>query len=322
MKMRYDHPAGDLVLLAGSANRPLAKAIADEMGLLLWPVEVSRFPDGEAHVQIEATVRDRDAYLIQPTGPPVDENLMELLLLADACRRAGAARVTAVIPYFGYARQDRRAKGREAIGARVVSDLLVTVKLDRVIALDLHSSSVEGFLSQPVEHLTAVPAIGEALQRQRKGDFVVVSPDLGAIKLAERYARILEAPVAVVQKTRLGPEEVKATAVIGDVRGKSPIIVDDMISTGGTIEAAVKALLGAGCKEEFTVAATHGLFTAGCMERFASLPIRRLLVTDSLCLGSPGPRVETVTLAPLFAEAITRINRGQPVSGLIGGPVV
>jgi len=178
MSEHHYHLSGDLTLLAGSANMPLAQAIAEELGLVLWPAETSRFPDGEAHVQLGATVRDRDVYLVQPTCPPVDGNWIELLLFADACRRAGADRLTAVIPYFGYARQDRRAKGREAIAARVVSDLLGAVRVDRVVALDLHSPSIEGFLPVPLEHLTAVPTIAAALQEERLQDAIIVSPDL------------------------------------------------------------------------------------------------------------------------------------------------
>jgi len=323
MSEHHYHLSGDLTLLAGSANMPLAQAIAEELGLVLWPAETSRFPDGEAHVQLGATVRDRDVYLVQPTCPPVDGNWIELLLFADACRRAGADRLTAVIPYFGYARQDRRAKGREAIAARVVSDLLGAVRVDRVVALDLHSPSIEGFLPVPLEHLTAVPTIAAALQEERLQDAIIVSPDLGAAKLAERYARILEAPVAVVQKTRLGPAEVKATDVMGDVRDRSPIIVDDMISTGGTIAAAIEALLNAGSRKTFTVAATHGLFVGECLRKFAELPIRRLIVTDSIpAAGVARPelaeRVERVGIAPLLAEAILRLHQGQPISGLFG----
>lgn len=319
MVEHHEQPGGDLVLLPGSANQPLARSIAEEMGLVLWPVDIVRFPDGEAHVQVGATIRGRDVYILEPTCPPVDQNLTELLLLADASRRAGAARLTAVIPYFGYARQDRRAKGREAIAARVVSDLLGVVGVDRVVALDLHSTAIEGFLPIPLEHLTAVPSIAAVLQRAGRPDAVVVSPDLGAAKLAERYAQILEAPVAIVQKTRLGPHEVKATAVIGDVRGKSPIVVDDMISTGGTIEAAINALTTAGAKEDVTVAATHGLFVGECLAKFAALPISRLIVTDSVpSTGAMPAHVEIVSVAPLLAETILRLHHGQPISGLLG----
>ncbi len=316
MAQHQDRPAGELVLIGGSANRPLAQAIADELGVLLWPVEISRFPDGEAHVLVGASVRDRDVYVIQPTSTPVDENLMELLLLADACFRDGAARLTAVIPYFGYARQDRRAKGRESVAARVVADMLGVAGIDGVIGLDLHSPAIEGFLSVPLEHLTAVPTIASALRSARRDDSVVVAPDLGATKLAERYAQILEVPVAVVQKTRLGPEEVKATAVVGDVRGKSPIIVDDMISTGGTIEAAIHALMDAGTTGEVTVAATHGLFVGECLAKFATLPLKQLIVTDSVPATLAAPHLERVIVASLFAEAIVRIHGSQPVSGL------
>jgi ribose-phosphate pyrophosphokinase len=313
----WEAAGGDLVLMSGSANRPLAEGIAEDVGSVLWPADIERFPDGEAHVMVEATVRDRDVYLIQPTCPPVDENLIELLFLADACARSGAARVTAVIPYFGYARQDRRARGRESIGARVVSDLIGAVGIDRVIGLDLHSPSIEGFLSVPLEHLSAVPILAAELQESLPQDAVIVAPDLGAAKLAERYAAILEAPVALVQKTRLGPAQVSATRVIGDVAGRTPVIVDDMISTGGTIEAATKVVIKAGAREEITVAATHGLFVGECPSRFAAMPLKRLIVTDSVAGNEAMPAVERVSVASLMAEAIIRVHRGQPVSGLL-----
>ncbi|HXH21416.1 MAG TPA: ribose-phosphate pyrophosphokinase [Dehalococcoidia bacterium] len=308
---------GDLVLIAGSANHPLASAIADDLGLVLWPIETSRFPDGEAHVQLGASVRGRDVYLIQPTSPPVDGHLMELLLLADASYRAGADRLTAVIPYFGYARQDRRSSGRESIAARVVCDLLGQVGIDRVVALDLHSPAVEGFLSVPLEHLTAVPILAAHLQPLLPPEAVVVAPDLGAIRLAERYAEVLELPVAIVQKTRLGPAEVRATAVIGDVSGRVPVIVDDMVSTGATIEAAARALVAGGAAARMIVAATHGLFVGECAERFAALPLERLVVTDSVQATPALPNVERVGVAGLLAEAITRIHHDQAVSGLL-----
>jgi ribose-phosphate pyrophosphokinase len=306
-----------LVLIAGSGNQKLAEDIAEDLGLVLWPAEIERFPDGEAHVMVEATIRDRDVYLIQPTCPPVDENLIELLFLADACARSGAARLTAVIPYFGYARQDRRAQGRESIGARVVSDLISDVDIDRVVGLDLHSPSIEGFLSVPLEHLSAVPILAAELQESLPGDAVIVAPDLGAAKLAERYGAILEAPVALVQKTRVGPTQVSATRVIGDVAGRTPVIIDDMISTGGTIEAAAHVLIKEGARDEIRVAATHGLFVGECASRFAALPIKRLIVTDSVPVSEAMPAVERVSVVPLMAEAILRIHRGQPVSGLL-----
>jgi len=302
-------PGGGIAFVAGSAHPELAAAVAAALGVAPWPATVGRFPDGEVQVELREPVRGRDVFLLQPTSPPVDDNLVELLLLADACRRAGAARLTAVVPYFGYARQDRRTRGLEPIAARVVADLLRTAGLDRLVAVDLHSPTVEGFLSFPLEHLTAVPLLAEAVRRDVPADCVVVAPDLGAVKLAERYAALLGAPLAIVAKTRLGPSQVKAEDVIGDVAGRTPLIVDDMISTGGTVEAAVKAAVRAGSHADFVVAATHGVFSGACAATLAALPLRRLVVTDSVPARAGAPEADRVSVAPLLAEAILRLHR-------------
>lgn len=298
------------LLLAGSANRPLASALADSLAVSLGECLVERFPDGEIHIELRADVRERDVYLVQPTRPPVGEHLLELMLLADACRRSGAKRLTAVIPYFGYARQDRRQLGREPLGARVVADAISSAGIDRVVAVDLHSPTVEGCFHLPLEHVTAVPLLADRLRSPEK-QAVVVSPDLGGVKLAERYARQLGLPVAVVHKQRLSGTEVSARAVVGDVSGLAPLVVDDMISTGGTMVAAIEALLQHGCAADVTVCASHGLFVGPAAERLARLPIRRVLTTDSIPPpdGLPLP-LERVSLAPALAEAIRRMSAG------------
>jgi ribose-phosphate pyrophosphokinase len=236
-------------LLAGSANVRLAETIAAKLGTSQGALNVDRFPDGELHVEIKQSVRGHDVYLIQPTSPPVERHLLELLLLADAAHRAGAARLTAVIPYLGYARQDRRASGREAVGARLVAELLAAGGLvQRVVVVDVHSPAVEGFFGIPLEHLSAVPLLVESVRNHVTENSVIVAPDLGAAKLAERYARPLGLPVAIVHKRRLSGSEVSVRSVTGDVRGHTPIIVDDMISTGGTVEATIEVLLSGGCE--------------------------------------------------------------------------
>ena len=294
------------MLIAGSANPVLAAGIARQLGLPLAPALVERFPDGELHVELRESPRERGVFIIQPTGPPPDEHLFELFALADACRRAGSARVTAVIPYFGYARQDRRAKGLEAVTARLVADLLVTSGVERLVTLDLHTDAIEGFFTIPVERLSAVPALAEAILKVRPDNGVVVSPDLGAAKLADSYARVLELPVAIVHKTRMGPEAVIASRVTGDVRGRTPIIVDDMISTGGTIEAAARAVVEAGAERDgLIVAATHGLFVGACVNRLRGLSIKHVLVTDSVPPRSvTGLPLEIVGVASILADAI------------------
>jgi ribose-phosphate pyrophosphokinase len=244
--------------------------------------------------------------------------LIELLLLGDACRRAGAARVTAVIPYFGYARQDRRASGREPVSARLVADLLQTGGFDRVVAVDLHTTALEGFFAIPLEHLTVVPLLAEAARTGLAPHSVVVAPDLGAVKLAERYGALLLQPVAFVHKTRLSGTEVRAGAVIGDVRDRAPVIVDDMISTGGTIAAAVGALLEAGAVPDVSVVATHALLVGPALQRLAALPLRRLIATDTV-IPQAGPAVplEVASVAPLLAEAVDHLHHGRSLRGLL-----
>lgn len=305
-----------LTLLAGTANPGLAGAVASKLGLPLAEREAARFPDGEIHVEIRTSVRGHDVYLIQPTSPPAEEYLLQLLLLADACRRAGAGRLTTVMPYVAYARQDRRGTGREPVGARLLADLLATGGFHRVVAVDLHSPALEGVFTLPLEHLTAVPLLAEAIAAPGP-DAVVVAPDLGATKLAERYARQLGLPVALVQKRRVSGAEVTVRGVTGDVRDRIPVVVDDMITTGGTIEAAVTALLEAGSADEMIVAATHGLFVGDAVRRLAALPLREVLVTDSVAAETGTLRARRVTLAPLLAEAIRRLHDDRSLADLL-----
>jgi ribose-phosphate pyrophosphokinase len=279
------------------------------------PRVLERFADGELHVELQHSVRGHDVYVLQPTSPPVDEHLLELFFIADACRRAGAARVTAVLPYFGYARHDRRAHGREPVGAHVVARMIETAGFERVIAIDLHSPELEGFFHIPLEHLTAAPLLAKALRAGR--DTVIVAPDLGAVKLAERYQAILHYPMAVVHKTRLSGQDVSVRSIIGDVKGRAPLIVDDMISTGGTIEAAVRGLLEAGCTRDVVVAATHALLVGPAFARLAALPIHELVTTDSV-VSPPLPCAHRVqSVAPLLADAILRLTNDRSLEPIV-----
>lgn len=308
-----------MAICAGSANLPLAERVAATLGEPLVGREIEYFPDGEIGAELTESVRGRDVYLLQPTAPPAERHLLELLLLADACRRDGAARLTALIPYFGYARQDRRAHGREALGARLVADLLATAELARVITVDLHSDALEGCFAMPLEHLGAVPTLAAAARAVAPAEAVVVAPDLGAVRLAERYARLLDRPLAIVHKTRLSGAAVRATGITGEVQGRVPLIVDDMISTGGTIAAAAEALMTAGCLPEMDVVATHALLVGPAVPRLRALPIRRLITTDSVALPPDLPLpAETVGLAPLLAETIVRLHEERPLRDLIG----
>jgi len=308
----------DLTIFAGSANLPLAESIASEHGLRLGHRTLQRFPDGELHVELQDSIRGHDVYIIQPTGPPVDENLMDLLFLADASRRAGAAQLTAIVPYLAYARQDRRATGRESVSARLVADLIRTSGFIRAVAIDLHSPVLEGFFGIPLEHLSAVPILAQALTALTPAAAVIVAPDLGAVKLAERYTRLLHLPMAIVHKTRISGEAVETHGIVGDVRGRSPIVVDDMISTGGTVEAALQAVFAAGALPPAVVVSSHALLVGPAVERLRALPLRRLIVTDSVSVagGLPLP-MKIVSLSPLLAEAIKRLHESRSLSHLI-----
>jgi ribose-phosphate pyrophosphokinase len=311
----------DPVVLSGSANVPLAAEIACTLDAELVPCTRERFPDGERHVRVERDIRGADVYLIQPTAPPVDEHLVELLLLADACRRSGARRVTAVVPYFGYARQDRRRRAGEPVSVRVVADLFLAAGVDRVVTVDPHSAALEATFGISVDGVSAVQLLADALVESaapEAGPFVVVAPDLGATKLAERYAAFLDAPVAIVRKTRVSGEVVRAERVVGEVARRAPIIVDDMISTGATIVAAAHALREAGCLPQLQVAATHGLLVGSAAEALGGLDLGRLLVTDTVVV----PPVDSlplhvVSIAPLLADIIGRLHVNRSIDELV-----
>jgi ribose-phosphate pyrophosphokinase len=310
-----DH-AMTLQILSGTANRPLGAAVARVLRKDPAPCDVERFPDGEFRPAV-GPVRGDDVYVVAPTGPPVNDNVMELLLLLDACRRAGADRVTAVVPYLGYARQDRRGEPGQAIGARVVTAALAGAGADRLVVVDPHSVAVEAMCDIPVEMLTAVPVLAAALARTVPDRAVLVAPDLGAVKLAERYASLLGLSVAVVRKTRVSGTRVRAKELIGDVEGRPTVVVDDMISTGATIAAAVDVLLAHGATTDVVVAATHGLLVGSADEQLRALSLRQLLVTDSLEPGRDrSVPLEVESIAPLLAEAITCLHHDRPLDHL------
>jgi ribose-phosphate pyrophosphokinase len=307
-------------VLAGTANPALAAGVARGLETPLTERTVEHFPDGESRIELRESVRGDDVYVIQPTGPPVGEHLLELLLLIDACRRGGCARVSAVVPYLGYARQDRRTRPGEPLGGRLVAELLRTAGADRVLALDLHTAALESGFAMPLEHLSAVPTLADVLRPGLAAHAVVVSPDLGAVKLAERYATLLERPVAIVHKRRVSGAEVVARGLVGDVRGAEPIVVDDMLSTGGTVEAAVQLLLREGCAPPVTIAVSHALVVGPARARLSGLPLRRLLTTDSVPPpGADALPLEIASVAPLFAGAVRRLHRDEPLGDLGAG---
>ncbi|MFZ2177180.1 MAG: ribose-phosphate diphosphokinase [Rhodococcus sp. (in: high G+C Gram-positive bacteria)] len=305
-----------LRIVSGTANRPLADAIANTLRLGLAGCTVERFPDGELRPTVES-VRGADVYVVQPTAPPVNERIVELLLLLDACRRAGAARVTAVVPYFGYARQDRRDRAGQAVGARVIADALAAGGADRLVVVDPHTTALEAMCDFPVEMLTAVPVLAAMLMQTTAEGTVVVAPDLGAVKLAEHYASRLHASVAVVRKHRESGSVVHAEELVGDVRERPAIVIDDMISTGSTIETAVRLLLDQGAAPGIVVAATHGPLIEAATGRLRDLHLRRLVVTDTVAQQDTAPPVHVCSLAPLLGEAIARLHGDQALDDLL-----
>lgn len=308
-----------LEILSGSANHALAESVAKTLGVPLTRRILKRFPDGELHIEVEDSVRGCDVYLIQPTCPPVDEHFFELFLLADACRRAGAIHLTAVIPYFGYARQDRRAHGREPVSTRLVADLLAASTIQRVVVVDFHSHAVESAFAIPVEHVSAIPILADAIRPSVHKDAVVVSPDLGAVKMAERYAKLLDLSVAIIHKSRVSGAEVTVQRIVGDVRDREIVVVDDMITTGGTIEKAIKALLEAGCSASgIKVVASHGLFVGNAIERLAKLPIEKIYVSDSVPAPERFPLpLQVSSLTALLAETIQRLHRLESLGDVL-----
>jgi ribose-phosphate pyrophosphokinase len=300
----------DLVIFAGTAHPRLAAAIAAELGEHIGACSVRHFPDGEVDVRLHESVRRKEVLLVQPTSPPVNDHVMELLALADACRRGAAARVTAVVPYFGYARGDKRQNRPEPIMGRVVADLLQAVGIGHVVTVDLHTPQIEGFFHVPLDTLSAVPTLCRAFGDLPQG-VVVVSPDVGRVPLATEYARCLDVPVIVLHKRRLGGAQTEVTHIAGDVSIRACVLVDDVISTGGTVLQSVQALLEAGARPEIIVAATHGLFLPGAREKLTHPAIREIFVTDTVALKERDwPQLHVVPVAPLIAGALERSAAG------------
>jgi ribose-phosphate pyrophosphokinase len=291
------------MLFAGSANPRLAAAIAERLKVSLGVCEVQRFPDGEVSIELQESVRRRDVFIVQPTAPPVDRHLVELLAFADACRRASAERVIAVVPYFGYSRSDKRMRRRQPIGAAMVADLLESVGVAHVIMVDIHTPQTEGFFRIPVESLTAVPLLAAAVRDRLPHDAVVVSPDAGRVSSATAFANELNLPLAVMHKKRESMRTTVVTQIVGDVAGRTCLLIDDMISTGGTLAESMTALREHGADREIIIAATHGLFLENARERLASAS--EIFITDSV--PQEWERVKVVSIAGLLAESISRV---------------
>lgn len=305
-------------LFSGTGNPSLANEIADHLDLELGRLRISRFADGETYVKFDESVRGVDAFIIQPTCPPVDTNLVELLILIDALRRASADRITAVIPYYGYARQEKKDAPREPITAKLIADILAASGADRVITMDLHADAIQGFFNIPVDHLTAISMFTHYFQDKGLENIVVVSPDEGRVKKVRKVVTRLNAPLAVGYKHHPGHGVSEVTHLAGDVSGKTPIIIEDIISTGGSILECVDALLKHGCKPEIYVAATHGVLVGPAYERLSRKEIKEVIVTNTIPVPEENrpANLKILSVAPLFAEAIRRVHENESINSL------
>jgi len=308
-----------LLIITCNGNPELAKEIADYLGLSLGNSQVIHFSDGEVQVRINESVRGKDVFVIQPTSQPANENLMELLITVDALRRASARRITAVMPYYGYARQDRKVKAREPITAKLVANLITTAGARRVLAMDLHAGQIQGFFDIPVDHLLAVPILAKYfIENGLHGtDTVVVSPDLGGVTRSRELAERLNTPLAIIDKRRPEPNVIEIMNIIGDIKDKRVIMLDDIIDTAGTITLGVKALLEKGAKEVYACC-THPVLSGLAIERLAKSPVKEVIVTNSIPLPSEKrlSKIKVLSVAPLLGEAIRRIHDDLSVSSL------
>ena len=306
-------------LISGTANPELAQKISEYLATPLVQTKITRFSDGEIFVEIKENVRGADVFIIQPTCPPVNENLVELLIMIDAARRASARRITAVIPYYGYARQDRKTAPRTPITAKLVANVIVVAGARRVLTMDLHAGQIQGFFDIPVDHLYAMPVFLEYLKAKfRVEEIVIVSPDAGGVERAREYAKRLNATMAIVDKRRPRPNESEVMNIIGDVKDKIAVIIDDMIDTAGTICKAASAIMDRGAKEVYAVA-THPVLSGPAVERLAQSPIKEVVVSDTIPLREEAQRVDKIkvlSVSKLLGEAIRRIHTDDSISSL------
>lgn len=310
-----------LKLITCNSNRKLAAEIAECIGVPLCDAEVLRFSDGEIQIRLEDSVRGCDVYIIQSTCAPVNDHLMELLIMIDALKRASAKTINVVLPYYGYARQDRKARARDPITAKLVANLIETAGANRVISLDLHAMQIQGFFDIPVDHLVGVPILGQYFKQKQLKDIVVVSPDHGGVVRARRLADDLQAPLAIIDKRRPEPNVSEVMNIIGSIKGKTCILIDDIIDTAGTIVLAADALLKEGAKEIYACC-THPVLSGPAMDRLNQAPIREIIVTNTIPIThpNPSPKLRTLSVAPLVGEAIIRIHEELSVSKLFEEP--
>lgn len=318
---RAINPTHDIKLFSGRSNPKLSQEIADYLGTTVGPMVIKNFADGEIYVQVKESVRGDDVFVVQPLCNPVNENLMELLIIIDAFKRASAKSITAVIPYYGYARQDRKTSGREAITAKLVADLLTTAGATRVLAMDLHTGQIQGFFNILVDHIFATPILVDYIKSLNLSpdDMVAVSPDTGGVQRTRHFAKKLDCPLAIIDKRRDKHNEAIASHVIGDVEGKVCVMFDDMIDTAGTICEAAKLLKSKGAKEVY-VCASHAVFSGPAIERLEKAPIELCIVTNSIPWDENKlpKNVVQLSVAPLLGQAISRIHDDESVSSLFG----
>jgi ribose-phosphate pyrophosphokinase len=310
--------ANELKLFSGNANRPLAEEIAQHLHMRLGDADVSRFSDGEVYVQINENVRGQDVFVVQPTCPPVNDHLMELLVMMDALKRASARRITAVLPYYGYGRQDRKVMPRVPITAKLVADLITTAGCQRVLAVDLHAGQIQGFFDIPVDHLFAAPpVIVDYLAKKDLKDPVLVSPDAGGVERARAIAKRLNAGLAIIDKRRDGPNVSVFMYLIGDVKDKDVVVIDDMIDTAGTLIQAVEAVKREGARRVLACA-VHGVLSGPAIKRIEASALEEVIITNSVPLtpDKANPKIHVLSVAPLLAEAIRRIHDEESVSTL------
>jgi ribose-phosphate pyrophosphokinase len=307
----------ELKLFSGNANRGLSEEIAACLGTTLGQAEVARFSDGEIFVQIDENVRGADIFIVQPTCPPVNDSVMELLIMLDAFKRASAQRITAVLPYYGYARQDRKVQSRMPISAKLVADLITAAGANRLLALDLHAGQIQGFFNIPVDHLFAAPVMIDYVAKLGLTDPVVVSPDAGGVERARAIAKRLHAGLAIIDKRRDGPNVAVFMHLIGDVKGKDAVIIDDMIDTAGTLVQAADALKREGARR-ILACGVHPVLSGPAMARLEGAPLEEVIVTNSIPLSKDKlqPKITVLSVAPLLAEAIRRIHDEESVSTL------
>ena len=309
----------DIILISGSSNPTLAQEIAEHLGQPLSPIHLRRFSDGEILVEVSENMRGRDIYVIQSTSSPVNDHLMELLLIIDALKRASAGCINAVMPYYGYARQDRKAAPRVPISAKLVADLITAAGANRILCMDLHAGQIQGFFNIPVDHLYAAPVLLDYLrERLRDGDMVLVSPDAGGVERTRYFARKLNVPLAIVDKRRVAPNEAKIMNIIGEVRGKLAVIIDDMVDTAGTLAQAAQVIMDMGAREVLACA-THPVFSGQALDRIEASPLSAMVVTNTIPMKDAAkvpPKIKVMSVGRLLGEAIRRINQRDSVSAL------